>query len=469
MKKITSIAITAVLLVTSVLLSGCMNIFPSGEEIEKELASGTTEKPTETVEPTTETGPTAPAETNPDQKSNKNDFGFIKNGFVDVKLFGGEDNIELKVGAPNKAIKLVKEQIADFIAAYPQKRIKIEVVGLGEGEAGTVLLNDAITAPNVFGFASDQLSSMAKEGVIAPVAFPEYCEKINSDDSTQAGKVDGTLFAYPETNDNGYYLVYDKSVVSDSQAGTLEGVLQACKSADKSFIFNCGDGFFSCAFAFTGGVMLDGLDDDGYTQRFTQYDEGEAVATLQAFSKLMHDYKGTFISDDCVKISEGFASGTCGAGVDGTWNSAADNSALRGNLGVAKLPTIKVNGKDKQIISITGYKFIGVNSHSKFPAAAQALALYLSDEKCQKDRAEQLGWGPTNLKVRESDAVKKNPFVKAITEQSKNSCKMVDVSASFWEPMGNLGNKLISDSTNPNDQNYFKKLLQETIKNCQDE
>ena len=35
--------------------------------------------------------------------------------------------------------------------------------------------------------------------------------------------------------------------------------------------------------------------------------------------------------------------------------------------------------------------------------------------------------------------------------------------------MGNLGNKLIADETNPNDAEYFKKLLTETIKNVRDE
>ena len=51
---------------------------------------------------------------------------------------------------------------------------------------------------------------------------------------------------------------------------------------------------------------------------------------------------------------------------------------------------IKVNGEDKQIISMHGYKLMGVNKSSKFPESAQLLANYLTDEECQKQRAQRV-------------------------------------------------------------------------------
>ena len=393
----------------------------------------------------------------------------VKDDLVDESVFGDEDNISLKVWAPDKAVALVKQQVEEFKKAYPGKTFtKIEVVAQGEGDAVTQLLNDANAAADVFSFASDQLNKAIDAKVIARCAFKDYVSDENVEDTVKAATIDDQLYAFPETNDNGYYLVYDKRVVSDDKAKTLEGILEACKAKKKEFIFNCGDGYYGCTFAFTAGAKIDGLEPDG-TQKFTEYDENTAVATLQAFSKLMHDYKDTFIPLDNAQLASGLETGTAGAGVDGSWNTKADEKALGDNFGAAKLPTIKVNGTDTQLISMFGYKYIGVNAHSKFPASAQILALYLAGQKCQKDRAEQLGWGPSNKVVLEDPVVKNSAVQQAILAQSQNACQQVNIAPTLWQPMGNLGNKLVAKETNPDDAAYFSKLLKETIANVRDE
>ena len=394
----------------------------------------------------------------------------VKDDLVDESVFAEEDNIELKVWAPDKAVKLVQQQVEDFKKAYPNKKFtKIEVVPQGEDAAATQLLNDASVAADVFGFASDQLNNLVDAKVIRDVAFPEYVTEINTEETVKAATIKDKFYAYPETADNGYYLVYDKSIVSDEQAKTLEGVLQACKAAGKKFIMECGNGYYGCVFAFTGGVKIDGFEEDGTTQKFTDYDESTAVATLQAFSKLMHDYKGTFTSLEVAQVSSGFGNKTVGAGIDGSWDTVDNQKKLGDNFGAAKLPTIKVNGKDTQMVSMFGYKYIGVNAASKFPASAQILALYLSGEKCQRERAEQLGWGPSNKNVQKDPTVTSNTALQAIMEQSKHACAQVNIAPTLWDPMANLGNKLVAEKTDPNDAEFFKKLLNETIKNVRDE
>ncbi len=389
---------------------------------------------------------------------------------VDPSLFGDENNITLKVWAPDKAVSLVKEQVEAFKKAYPDKTFtKIEVIAQGEGDAGTQLLNDASVAADVFSFASDQLNKLVDAKVISEVAFAKTVTDMNSPETITAGTLNGKLYAYPETNDNGYYLVYDKTVVPEDKTAKLEDILAACKAAGKKFIFNCGDGFYACTFAFTAGVKIDGLEEDGVTQKFTQYDEAEAVKTLQAFSKLMKEYKGTFTSLDVAQIASGFSTGTLGAGVDGSWNTTADQDALKDKFGAAKLPTINVDGTDKQMISMFGYKYIGVNASSKFPASAQILAYYLAGETCQEQRAEKLGWGPSNKAVQEKPVVKDSPVLQAIAQQAQNACPQVNIAPTFWSPMGNLGNKLIADETKADDAAYFTKLLKDTIANVRDE
>ena len=408
-------------------------------------------------------------ESSSSQASGSSSDGSSASPASDSAAFGDEDNITLKVWAPDKAVSTFEAQCNDFKALYPDKKIEIEIVAQTESDAATQLLNDASVAADVFGFASDQLNKLVTAGVITQVAFTDEVTANNTAESVAAATIDDTLYAYPETGDNGYYLVYDKSVVSDEQAATFEGVLEACKAGGKKFIMDAGNGFYSCIFTFTGGLKIDGLEEDGITQKFTEYDEAEVVATLQAFSKLMHDYKGTFQALSTDSISSGFAGGTCGAGIDGSWNTVANQDALGDNFGAAKLPTIEVNGEAKQMVSMLGYKLIGVNASTKFPRASQILANYLAGEECQRERATDLGWGPSNTTVSTEAVVTESPVLTAILEQGKFAVAQTNVASTFWDPMANLGNKLVADETDPSDAEFFKKLVTDTISNIKDE
>lgn len=390
---------------------------------------------------------------------------------VDYAYFGDEDNVKLKVWAPDAAVNLVKKQIEDFKKTYSDKKFDITVVAQGESDAATQMLNDASAAADVFSFPSDQLNKLVDAGVIAPVAkgFTDYVTSSNSEDTIKAGTSKNTLYAYPETNDNGYYMVYDNTVVTEEDAKTLEGTLAACKKAGKKFIFDAGDGFYACTFAFTAGAKIDGLEEGGITQKFVKYDEDEAVKTLQAFAKLIKEYKGTFTSLNVKNVASGFKNGTCGAGVDGSWDTKVNQDSLGDKFGAAKLPTIKVGDEDKQLVSMFGYKYIGVNGSSKYPNSAQILALYLSGEECQKQRTEELGWGPSNVNVQKDKVVTESPVLNAIKDQSQNSCTQVNIASTFWTPMGNLGNKLVAEEWNPDDADATRKLLQDTITNIRDE
>lgn len=389
-------------------------------------------------------------------------------GANDSSLFGEEDNIKLKVWGPDKAVDLLKKQCDAFKEMYSDKTISIEVVAQGESDAGTNLLNDSAAGADVLAIPSDQINKLVNAKVLAEVAFADEVTANNTKEIVDAATIDGTLYAYPETADNGYYLVYDKSVIKEGNEAKLETILSDCKEAGKKFIMSAGDGFYACMFVFTGGCVTNGLDSEGIVQQFTEYDEDEVIATMQAFSQLMHDYAGTFQSLPTTNIPSGFASGTCGAGIDGVWDAVSNETALGDNYGAAKLPTINVNGEDKQIYSMFGYKYIAVNAATQYPRASQILANYLTGEECQTQRAEELGWCPSNTKAAEAEAVKNSATIQAILEQSKFAAAQADIADQFWDPMGTLGDKLNAESTDPKDSAYMKKLLQDTLTNITD-
>lgn len=405
-----------------------------------------------------------------------------KTGFDNVVKdsdFGSEKNAKLKVWGPDNYTKLLKQQCEDFKKKFPGRVSKIDVVVQTEAEAGTQMLSDAEAAADVFGFANDQLNNLVNAGVLAQIA-PKYADDIKATNLKEA--VDActlanpktkkdTLYALPETG-NGYFLVYDKSVISDKDAGSFEKILEDCKKAGKQFIMDAGNGYYSCMFLFTGGLKLTGLEEDQVTQKFNKYNEADVVASMKAFSTLMHKYKGTFKSLSVSNIPSGFTStktrkSTCGAGIDGNWDTSNIKAALGKNFGAAKLPTININGKDKQIYSMYGYKSIAVNGASKYPRTSQVLAYYLASEKCQNERCEKLGWSPTNNASVDTDAVKNDVAISALLEQSKYSVAQVNI-GKIWDPFGNLGNQLVADGTNPKTYN-FKDLFTKTISNVLDQ
>lgn len=392
----------------------------------------------------------------------------------DVDPLGGEGangTINLKVWGPETYQSLLTEQCNKFAEEYAQYGdIKIEVVPQGEDASATQLLTDTTSAADVFGFACDTLNKLVASGALYPVigADEEEVKANNTEASVNAATIDGTLYAYPETGDNSYVLVYDKSVVSDEQAKTLEGVFEACKAANKKFVMNCGDGFYSCLFAFTGGLTIDGFDEDGETQKFSDYDETKVVATLKAFHELFVEYKDYFLDGEVSKIVDGFKSGTVGAGFDGSWNFTLAKEALGDNAGFAALPTINVDGEDTPIVNMFGYKLLGVNSSTQYPNTACELAKYLSGEQCQQERAEQLNWGPSNVNVAESDFVKNDPALTAIIAQQSNSIAQMNIQATLWTPMGTLGSNIADTSKTWTDDDY-KSFVTTTIANVRDE
>ena len=214
--------------------------------------------------------------------------------------FGDEKDVTLKVWAPDAAVDLTKKQVAAFKEHYSDSGVNfnIEVVPQGENEAATQIVTDKEAAADVFGFPSDQMTNLMSSQVLTKVnpkfaySIKKYCAENPVNAATKTVDGEENLYAFPETNDNGYYLVYDKSIVKDPTK--LESILADCRAAGRTFVMDSGNGFYSCVFMFTGGAIIDGLDNG--TQKFKDYKEEDVVKTLMAFAKLMKTYKGTFAS-----------------------------------------------------------------------------------------------------------------------------------------------------------------------------
>ena len=392
----------------------------------------------------------------------------VEGGDTEDPLYGEGANgtISLKVWGPDAAQDLLKEQCAAFIEDMkPYGDIEIEVIPQGEADAANLVTTDASAAADVFGFACDQLDKLVSSGNLLKVATAEK-ETItaeNSESSVKAATYGDDLYAYPETGDNSYVLFYDKRVVSDEDAQTLEATLAACKEQNKQFVMDAGNGFYACLFAFTGGLEVNGLDADG-VQQFNDYDEAKVVKSLMAFQSLIGQYSDIFVNGETTKVVDGFLSGSVGAGIDGSWNFASAKDALGDDVGFAELPTIDIDGEATPIVNMFGYKLIGVNSSTQYPSTSVALAMYLTSEECQIQRAEQLNWGPSNKVAAEQDVVTSDAALSAVIAQSEHSVAQVGVSDKFWDPMKVLGNRVV-EFDDPFTEESAKEILDQTIAN----
>lgn len=396
------------------------------------------------------------------------DIADLAENYIKPEADANDGKITLKVWQPEAAQDVFKAQVAEFIEIFGEYAdFEIEVAIQGENDAGANVLSDPNTAADVFGFASDQLGKVAKPGAVAEVMFPNEVTSMNTEASINAATYDGKLVAYPEVGDNSYFLCYDKTLVTEEQAKSLESILAACADNGKKFIMDAGNGYFSCMYLFTGGLETNGYEEDGETQKFNDYDIDQVTASVKAFAELFKTYSANFESGTTSTVIDGFKNANTAAGIIGSWDVAAAKAALGDNAGFAILPTININGTDTQIINMFGYKFIGVNSQSKFPNTAQVLAYYLSNEECQQERAEELEWGPSNVNVANSDYVTGSESMSAILAQANNSVPQTDIVGTFWDPCAALGT-YVSESSNDFSTEAVKAEVEKCINNILD-
>ena len=147
----------------------------------------------------------------------------------------------------------------------------------------------------------------------------------------------------------------------------------------------------------------------------------------------------SFLNGGDDELKAGFSDGSIAAGVSGTWNALPIKNALKDNYAATKLPTFTIENKEYQMSSFAGYKLMGVNPHSKNLVWAHKLASWLTNEQNQRLRFNELEIGPTNKKVAESEEVKANIALAALTEQSKYAVTQQFVPTNYWNAVEAFG------------------------------
>lgn len=89
-------------------------------------------------------------------------------------------------------------------------------------------------------------------------------ESANSADSVEAATFNDTLYAFPMTADNGYFLYYDSTVLSEEDVASWDTMLAKADEAGKKVAMTLASGWYNASFFYSAGFTT-GLNDDGST------------------------------------------------------------------------------------------------------------------------------------------------------------------------------------------------------------
>ena len=376
------------------------------------------------------------------------------------------NKIELKMWCSGDDRTFEKTLIEEFQTTFKDDRFTIEIkqVAKGENDAGGAVIESPKKAADVFSFADDQLAPMLKAGAIAEVA-PYYATNVkeeNSADSITVSSSNGKIYAFPKSSDNGYFMYYDKRIFSEEDVGSFDTMIQKAAAAGKDVFYNFGDAWYETGFFFTAGCTI-------------KYENGKQTATFgtpEGYSAAMAmchiaENEGKGFSGSAGQIGnnafveQGFREQKLAAAVIGTWMGPAIKKAIgEENVGAAKLPTVLMDGEQKQLHSFGGYKLVGVNIFSEFPFSAQTFAYFIGSEQSQLKRYENRGLIPTNIKAGENDKIKNDPAFKAIEDQRAFSHPQgASVGAPYWgSGVDSIGSSIVTAKGKMSESDLKTKL-----------
>lgn len=342
--------------------------------------------------------------------------------------------VELSVWAEEANYDMLEGMIESFKEEYKgEARFEITLVENSDAKTKDVLLGDIHNAADLFSFADDQLPGMVAAGAIEPVPNAEEIKAANLEEAVGAASIGDTLYAYPMTADNGYFMYYNKKYFTEEDVQTLDGMLAAAKKAGKKINIEATSGWYMYTFFGNTGLEF-GLNDDGITNYCNwNSKEGDIKGTDIVQSLLDIFATGAVNNGPDSEFVKGAKKGKLIAGISGVWNAIELMELWGDDYAAVKLPVYTCAGQQIQMSSFTGYKMMGVNYYSEQKEWACKLADWLTNEENQNIRFVDRNQGPSNIRAAESEEVMKVPAIQAVIAQSEFG-SLQRVGQNYWAP-----------------------------------
>lgn len=369
--------------------------------------------------------------------------------------------VALRVWAEGNNFEVLEKMIASFKENYAgEAQFEITLEESSDSKTRDVVLADIHNAADVFPVPDDQVTALAAAGALDPVQDQEEIQKANLEEANEAGTVNGKMYVYPMTADNGYFMYYDKKYFKESDVKTFDAMLKVAERAHKKINMEWTSGWYM--YSFFGNTGMDfGINEDGVTNhcnwntkegKIKGVDVAEALLKIASSPGFHNAPDGDFVADA--------RKGETIAAVSGVWNAMEIKNIWGDDYGAVKLPTYTVAGQQVQMASFTGYKSMGVNYYSQNKEWAHKLAGWLTNEENQTLRFVERNQGPSNIKAAASDEVKKVPAIQAVLEQSKYG-RLQRVGNNFWTPFESFGKTMAAGNPQHED---LQKIMDTLVK-----
>jgi len=328
-----------------------------------------------------------------------------------------------------------------FNDAHPEWDITFKYGVCSEGEAGKNISADPSGSADVYFFANDQLGMLLQANAISQLGGDTLEEIKRGNTERMISSVtgsDGGVYGVPFTG-NTWFMFYNKSIFSEEDIKSLDTMLEKGKVA-----FPLTNSWYMGAFYLANGCTLfgDNGNDASEGVEFGSKAGIEATEYLVSLSKnknFVNDAEGAGLS--------GLLNGDIGAVFTGTWDAQKIEEALGENYGVASLPTARIGGAERRLLSFAGSKAIGVNPNCKNQRVAVALAAFLGSEEAQREHYRMRGIIPCNEELLMSEELMDNPVALAQRETIENASVIqpnIPEMDSFWKPTENMGKAIVN-------------------------
>ena len=259
---------------------------------------------------------------------------------VTLTMWGAEEDQDL--------LREISDKFIEKYGNYGGK-ITINLGAQSEKEAKDTVLTDPTAAADVFAFADDQLNELVQAGALQEVQLnADDIKSRNTPASVDAATVDGKLYAYPLTADNGYFMFYDKSFFTEDDVKSLDTMMEKAAAAGKKVSMDVANGWYLYSFYAGAGLNLS-LADDG-------------------------------VNTDC------------------NWNEAPGADVTQAVIDICKNPGFIALKDDRQLVK--KYAMVNVQKY-------QIVATGDSVSECEKNYMELMKQNGVNAETKESDSVKK--------------------------------------------------------------
>lgn len=330
-------------------------------------------------------------------------------------------DIVLKVWCPTEDTAVMRKITEDYRASHPN--VGFDIKNVAEGSVATELQKDQDAAADVFALADDNLKKLVKLGCLLSLGSPTSTigTQVYNDNiqwTAEAATVEGKVYGFPQTSDNGYFLWYNSEYVKDDQVGSMDNLMKAARSAGKKVIFNIVDSWVFSSFFFANGGQISTTGTIPNDKQVCDFANANGQAAATAAASYVQKYQALIYNDvSNSDIATYMGNGSACAAISGTWNYEQLKASLGDKIKAVKLPTISIGGVEKQMGSFRSAKIVSIKGNTQHPAEALDFAKFATSESAQLYRFQQRHVGPSNKVVADRSEVKNDFMQKAVLDQ----------------------------------------------------